>query len=83
MNQTKKITRTLALGMAAALLAGCSAGNGMAGSMAISDESAQQDKMKIVATIFPEYDWTKQILGDQAENADVTLLLDSGVDLHS
>ncbi len=79
MNQTKKITRTLALGMAAALLAGCSAGNGMA----VSDESAQQDKMKIVATIFPEYDWTKQILGDQAENADVTLLLDSGVDLHS
>jgi len=79
MNQTKKITRTLALGMAAALLAGCSAGNGMA----VSDESAQQDKMKIVATIFPEYDWTKQILGDLAENADVTLLLDSGVDLHS
>lgn len=83
MNQTKKITRTLALGMAAALLAGCSAGNGMAGSMVVSDGSAQQDKMKIVATIFPEYDWTKQILGDLAENADVTLLLDSGVDLHS
>lgn len=83
MNRKKKITRTLALGMAAALLAGCSAGNGMAGSMVVSDGSAQQDKMKIVATIFPEYDWTKQILGDLAENADVTLLLDSGVDLHS
>ena len=37
----------------------------------------------IVTTIFPEYDWVKEILGDKADNFDVTMLLDDGVDLHS
>ena len=40
-------------------------------------------KLSIVTTIFPEYDWVMQLLGDRAEDAQVTLLLDSGVDLHS
>ncbi len=40
-------------------------------------------KLNIVCTIFPEYDWVMQVLGDKAENADVTLLLDNGVDLHN
>lgn len=39
--------------------------------------------LKIVTTVFPEYDWVRQILGEQAENAELTLLLDNGVDLHS
>lgn len=41
------------------------------------------DKMSIVTTIFPEYDWVMNVLGDKKDNADVTLLLDNGVDLHS
>lgn len=40
-------------------------------------------KINIVTTIFPEYDWVRQILGDKAENAELTLLLENGVDLHS
>ena len=40
-------------------------------------------KITIVTTIFPEYDWVKEILGDRAENADITMLFDHGVDLHS
>ena len=40
-------------------------------------------KLSIVTTIFPEYDWVMQLLGDRAADAEVTLLLDSGVDLHS
>lgn len=40
-------------------------------------------KLSIVTTIFPEYDWVMNILGDKKENADVTMLLDNGVDLHS
>ncbi|MCR4588922.1 MAG: metal ABC transporter substrate-binding protein [Lachnospiraceae bacterium] len=40
-------------------------------------------KLQIVTTIFPEYDWVMNVLGDQAENAEVTMLLDNGVDLHS
>lgn len=40
-----------------------------------------EDRLQIVATVFPQYDWVRQILGEQ--EADVTLLLDNGVDLHS
>jgi len=45
--------------------------------------SKSKEKLSVVTTIFPEYDWVMQILGDEAENADVTMLLDNGVDLHS
>lgn len=40
-------------------------------------------KTKIVTTIFPEYDWVREIAGDKAKNAEITLLIDSGIDLHS
>ena len=45
--------------------------------------TAKNDKLSVVATIFPEYDWVCKILGDKAENVEVTMLLDNGVDLHS
>ena len=48
-----------------------------------SGEDKNDKKIKIVTTIFPEYDWVMQILGDKADKADVTMLLDKGVDLHS
>ena len=44
-------------------------------------EAAKQ--LSIVTTIFPEYDWVRQILGDKFSDSDVTMLLDNGVDLHS
>ena len=40
-------------------------------------------KLKVVTTIFPEYDWTREILGDNIKNVELTLLLGNGVDLHS
>lgn len=40
-------------------------------------------KMSIVTTIFPEYDWVMNILGEKKDTANVTLLLDNGIDLHS
>ena len=40
-------------------------------------------KRSIVVTIFPAYDWVRQILGDKADDVDLTLLLDDGTDLHS
>jgi len=40
-------------------------------------------KLKIVTTIFPEYDWVNNVLGDNPAGAEVTMLLDNGVDLHS
>ena len=51
---------------------------GVSGSAASGEK-----KISIVTTIFPEYDWVKQILGEQSENVELTMLLDKGVDLHS
>ena len=48
-----------------------------------SSSSESDNKLKIVATIFPEYDWTREILGDHLKDVDLTLLLDNGTDLHS
>ena len=42
-----------------------------------------EEKIRIVTTIFPEYDWVREILGDKADSAEITMLLDKGVDLHS
>ena len=55
-------------------LGGCSSSNGAA---------AGNDRLSIVVTIFPEYDWVMNVLGDNPAGAEVTLLLDNGVDLHS
>ena len=41
------------------------------------------EKIRIVTTIFPVYDWVNNILGDNADNADVSMLINDGIDLHS
>ncbi|MFR8089225.1 MAG: metal ABC transporter substrate-binding protein [Lachnospirales bacterium] len=69
----KKITMLLGLFMLASALTGCEKQN-------TTDEP---DALKIVTTIFPEYDWVREILGDRIDLAEVTMLLDNGVDLHS
>ena len=43
---------------------------------------AEAKKISVVTTIFPIYDWVREIAGD-ADNVEITLLLDNGVDLHS
>lgn len=50
---------------------------------ASAEEAAAAPKKRIVTTIFPIYDWVMNVLGEQAENAEVSMLLDNGVDLHS
>ena len=40
-------------------------------------------KLQVVATIFPAYDWTREILGSHSDEVELVLLLDSGVDLHN
>lgn len=54
-----------------------------AGLSACNTPTSNNDKLEIVTTIFPEYDWTKEILGKNPANAEVTMLLDNGIDLHS
>ena len=49
----------------------------------ITSSNTGSESFSVVCTIFPEYDWVKEILGDHADNAELTYLLDNGVDLHS
>ncbi len=53
------------------------------GSEDAEPQQKSSDQLQIVTTIFPEYDWTVNILGENPAGAEVTMLLDSGVDLHS
>lgn len=46
-------------------------------------ERTKDGTLRIVTTIFPIRDWTVNVLGDRADAADVRLLVDNGVDLHS
>ena len=68
----KILSIIVAASLAAGIFASCS-----------TAEDASNEKLQIVTTIFPEYDWVMNVLGDEADNADVTMLLDTGVDLHS
>ena len=69
----KILALLLALWIPAAVLSGC----------APQDDSAASNKLNIVTTIFPAYDWVREILGAETDRAEITILLDSGVDLHS
>ena len=61
--------------MSIGLLSGCDIKSGL---------GAKNEKpLSIVTTIFPEYDWVSEILGDKFQEAEVTMLIDNGVDLHS
>ena len=46
----------------------------------IEDDSG---KLKIVTSIYSEYDWVMTVLGNKKDTAKVTLLRDNGVDMHS
>ena len=69
----KWISGLLCLALGVTVLTGCSQG----------EVQEKGDRMQIVVTVFPAYDWTKEMLGSRAEKADVTFLLGNGVDLHS
>ncbi len=72
--------KILAILLAAFLaLAGLTACGGGAEDQNTGDEDTT---IKVVTTIFPVYDWTRNIAGEDA-NADISMLIDSGVDLHS
>lgn len=60
-----------------AVLTALSSGCGNAG------RPSDNGKIKIVTTIFPEYDWVREILGSNIDTAELTLLLDNGADMHN
>ena len=57
------------------LLAGCNQESG-------KKDSANK-KISIVAAIYPQYDWLKNVLGERADSVDLKLLVKNGTDLHS
>ena len=68
--------------LTAGLLGGC----GRAAKTAEADSLTESDpgeRISVVATIFPEYDWVMNVVGDNPGNVEVTMLLDNGVDMHS
>ena len=69
----KKTASVLLAGLIALGACSCAAANtGSAG-----------NKLSVVTTIFPEYDWAKAIAGEKLSDIDLTLLLDNGADMHS
>ncbi|MCL2126565.1 MAG: metal ABC transporter substrate-binding protein [Oscillospiraceae bacterium] len=44
---------------------------------------ARSGKLSVVCTIFPQYDWVRQIAGGISEDIELTILLKNKIDLHS
>jgi len=73
--------RATAMIIALLLMAGALSGCGSEGESRPAD--GEKKTKSIVATIFPQYDWVRNILGDNPAGIELTLFLDKGVDLHS
>ena len=69
----KVLSFILSIALAVCTLTACSS----------SGNSSGNGKLQIVTTIFPEYDWVTNILGENPAGAEVTMLLDGSADLHS
>lgn len=72
MNIKRKAAALLAALLLTSCLTACGAPAGTGGA-----------SLSVVTTIYPEYDWVRNILGDRAADAQLTLLMDGGVDMHS
>lgn len=70
--------RSVGLIMAGVMTAGLLAGCGSAATVGKADE-----RLRIVTTIYPEYNWVQNILGDNPADIQLSQLLDNGADLHS
>ena len=55
----------------------------LAGCKTESGEKATSKKISVVATIYPQYDWLKNILGERFDAVNLKLLIKNGTDLHS
>ncbi len=88
MYKKKLITAMVSIAMAAVSFTGCSSENKISSNTydaveGIKTSSASSNAYNVVCTIFPAYDWVKEIVGDNSSNIEMTYLLDSGVDLHN
>ena len=82
MRKNKMVAVGLTLTMSIMALVGC----GSSKSNRVSNDggnTVNTEKYSIVCTTFPQYDWVREIIGNKAEQFQLTLLLDDGADLHS
>lgn len=75
----KRAALCLTLALALSSLSACAPAKQQASPDA-GEPAASQDRLSIVTTIFPQYDFTRQIVQEQA---DVTMLLKPGSESHS
>ena len=66
------------MSMMAVIFTGCT--SGASNGANINTNIERPEKLSVVTTLFPQYDFTREIVGDKAE---VTLLLPAGADSHS
>ena len=76
----KVIIILLSLALIAGMLAACGKPNNETTTLPAAPAA---EKHSVVTTIFPVYDWVRALLGSRAADYDLTMLLDSGVDLHN
>lgn len=74
----KKILRSIGIFLTGAVvLTGCSTGN-------VSEKQlTDEEKISIVCTTFPQYDWLKNILGDAEDTFELDLLVKNSADVHN
>ena len=72
----------LAVCLGAVILSGCAGSPSSAPSVPAGDGSGEGKTLRVVATIFPVYDWARQVVGD-LPGVELVWLQDTGVDLHS
>lgn len=63
-------------------LSACSGENKNSSGQNETAGSGDDGKYAVVATVFPEYDWVKNVVGG-SEHIDLTLLVESGADIHN
>lgn len=66
----KIISAAAVLALAASAFTGCSA-------------PSSNDKLSVICTVYPLYDWSCNIIGMDNEDVELTYLLSSGADLHN
>ncbi len=96
MKSGKITAAAAALSLTVLMLAGCSSsGNNISevsektvtsvtesSAQGSPDSGSDEKTYSVVCTIFPGYDWTREIIGSHADHAEITYLLDNGADLH-
>ncbi len=86
-----KKNRIFGLIMASVLTVSAFCGCGASGTAAdsaqkggsASENAANASKYSIVCTTFLQYDWIRNIIGEDSDKFQLTMLLDQGTDLHS